>query len=113
MARTKLPDPLARRHLLEAALEPARAKALAEGYLARGREIEAIDFLAKAGDESSLVALENEAVQRGDVFLLRRVAQALGREPGPERWRALADAANRAGRQRDAEAAIRLAAVDV
>lgn len=112
MARTKLPDPLSRRHLLEAALEPARAKALAEGYLARGREIEAIDFLAKAGDEAALVALENEAVARGDVFLLRRVAQALGREPGPERWRALADAANQAGRQRDAESAIRLAAVD-
>ena len=112
MARTKLPDPLARRHLLEAAIEPARAKALAEGYLARGREIEAIEFLAKAGDETALVALEQAAVERGDVFLLRRVALALGREPGSERWRALAGAATRAGRERDAEAAMRLAAVD-
>jgi hypothetical protein len=112
LARTKLPDPLARRHLLEAALEPARAKALADAYLALGREIEAIDFLAKAGAEADLVALETAAVERGDVFLLRRVATALGREAGPERWRALAEAARRAGRLRDAESAVRLAAVD-
>lgn len=113
MARTKLPDPLARRHLLEAALEPVKAQGLADGYLALGREIEAIDFLVKANAEAKLVALEAEAVERGDVFLLRRVAVALGREPGPERWRALAENAARVGRLRDAESAVRLAAVDV
>lgn len=113
MARTKLPDPLARRHLLEAELEPVKAQTLADGYLALGREIEAIDFLVKAKAEAKLVALEAEAVERGDVFLLRRVALALGREPGPERWRALAENASRVGRLRDAESAVRLAAVDV
>ncbi len=112
MARTKLPDPLARRHLLEAALEPEKAKALADAYLALGREIEAIEFLAKAKAEEALVALEATAVERGDVFLLRRVAVALGREPGADRWRALAEAASRAGREHDAESAVRLAAVD-
>lgn len=113
MARTKLPDPLARRHLLEAALEPAKAQALADGYLALGREIEAIDFLVKAKADAKLAALEAEAVERGDVFLLRRVAAAIGREPGPERWRTLADNASHWGRLRDAESAVRLAAVDV
>jgi hypothetical protein len=112
LARTKLPDPLARRHLLEAALEPDKAKVLAEAYLALGREIEAIDFLAKAKADVALALLETTAVERGDVFLLRRVAAALGREPGAERWRALAESAARAGRERDAESALRLAAVD-
>jgi hypothetical protein len=112
LARTKLPDPLARRHLLEAALEANKAKALADAYLALGREIEAIDFLALAKADAELAALEATAVERGDVFLLRRVAVALGREPGAERWRALAAAASRGGRERDAESAVRLAAVD-
>jgi len=112
MARTKLPDPLARRHLLEAKLEPAKARALADGYLALGREIEAIDFLAKADARDALAALETAAIERGDVFLMRRVAAVLGREPGAERWRALADNAARAGRPRDAESVLRLAAVE-
>lgn len=112
MAKSKLPDPLAKRHLLEADLEPAKARALADAYLALGREIEAIDFLKQAKAVDALAALEAAALERGDVFLMRRVAQALGREPSPERWRALAAAAERAGRLRDAEAAVRLAAVD-
>ncbi|MFO0687731.1 MAG: hypothetical protein U0900_03415 [Myxococcota bacterium] len=112
MATSKLPDPLARRHLLEAQLEPAKAKALADAYLALGREIEAIDFLERAKAVDALAALEAAALERGDVFLMRRVAHALGREPSADRWRALAAAAARAGRLRDAEAAMRLAAVD-
>lgn len=112
MARTKLPDPLAKRHLLEAELDPARAKALADGYLALGREIEAIDFLKRAGDVGALEGLEAAAVERGDVFLMRRVEQALGREPASARWKALAAAARDAGRERDAETAARLATVD-
>jgi len=112
LARKKLPDPLARRHLLEADLDPAESRALAESYLALGREIEAIDFLAKAKAEDELASLQAAAIERGDVFLLRRVATALGREPGSESWRALALAATRAGRPRDAETAARLAAVD-
>lgn len=112
MARTKLPDPLARRHLLEAELQPAVARAHADAYLALGREIEAIDFLARAGATDELARLEAAALERGDVFLMRRVAAALGRDPGPEAWRALAAAAQRAGRERDAESAARLAAVD-
>ncbi|MBK7947823.1 MAG: hypothetical protein IPK00_03560 [Deltaproteobacteria bacterium] len=112
MAKSKLPDPLAKRHLLEADLDPAKAKALADGYLALGREIEAIDFLKQAKAIDGLEALEAAALERGDVFLMRKVSQALGRDPSSERWRALAAAAERAGRLRDAESAVRLAAVD-
>ena len=121
MAQAKLPDPLARRHLLEAALEAsldaphiaAKAQGLADRYLQLGREIEAIDFLKQANATAALEALQSAALERGDVFLMRKVAQALGREPGPESWRALAEAARGAGRERDAESAMRLAAVDV
>ena len=112
MARSKLPDPLAKRHLLEAELDSTKARALAEEYLGRGREIEAIDFLAQAGATDAIEALERAALERGDVFLMKKVAQALGREPSPERWRALSEAATRAGRPRDAETAARLATVD-
>lgn len=112
MAQTKLPDPLAKRHLLEAALEPAKARALADAYLALGREIEAVDFLKRAGASDVLASLGRAAIERGDVFLLRRVAQAEGHEPAPEVWRALADRAARGGRERDAETATRLATVD-
>lgn len=112
MARIKLPDPLARRHLLEADLEPARARAIADAYLALSREIEAVDFLARAKATDALEALQAAALERGDVFLMRRVAHALGRDPSRETWRALAAAATRAGRERDAESAARLATVD-
>jgi hypothetical protein len=112
VARLKLPDPLARRHLLEAELEPAKAKALADAYLALSREIEAIDFLKRANAIDGLEALQAAALAGGDVFLMRRVSQALGRDPSRESWRALAEAATRAGRERDAETATRLAAVD-
>jgi hypothetical protein len=113
VAKTKLPDPLAKRHLLEANLEAGKARALGDAYLALGREIEAIDFLQQAGAVDALTALETAAIERGDVFLMRKVAQALGRDPSSERWRALALSASRAGRLRDAESAVRLAAVDV
>lgn len=112
MARSKLPDPLAKRHLLEASLDAGKARALAEGYLSLGREIEAIDFLRQAGATDALESLEQAALERGDVFLMKKAAQALGRDPSPERWRALAEAASRAGRARDAETAARLATVD-
>jgi len=114
----KLPDPLSRRHLLDRALEPAKALALAKRYLEDGREVEAIDFLAvaRAGSNEeareALVSLRDEALERGDVFLMRVSSRALDEEPSQRTWQALADAASRAGRSKDAETAQRLAAVD-
>ena len=112
MAGPKLPDALARRHLLEGDLDPSKAKAYAEAYLEAGREIEAVDFLAKAGARDQLAALQDAAVERGDVFLMRTASRGLEEDPSVARWSALAEAARDAGRARDAETATRLASVD-
>ena len=71
MAKSKIPDPLERRHLLERELPPAQALRLAEAYLAEGRTLEAVDFLRKAEAKDRLAALRAEAVAAGDSFLLR------------------------------------------
>lgn len=112
MAGKKLPDALARRHLLEGELDASKAAAYADAYLEAGQEIDAIDFLAKAGDTGRLAALQDAAVERGDVFLMRAASRGLGDEPSVERWTELAEAARSAGRMRDAESAARLATVD-
>jgi hypothetical protein len=112
LAPTKLPDPLSRRYLLERELDPAKALAYAEAYLEAGREIEAIEFLGRAGARERLEELQAAAIERGDVFLMKAVSAAVGREPSAEVWRELGEAAVRAGRERDAETAARLATVE-
>lgn len=110
MARkTGIPDPLARRHELERALDPARAREIAAAYLAEERELEAIAFLRKAGATSELEQLCQRAVERGDAFLLREACAALGREPERANWEALARAAAAQGRERYAGEASRQA----
>jgi hypothetical protein len=100
VAKPSIPDPLERRHLVERELEPARALAIAEAYLAEERAQEAVAFLARAQATERLEALWRQAVEQGDPFLLRDVAAALGREPDVACWRALAEAAARAGKDR-------------
>jgi hypothetical protein len=100
MAKTAIPDPLERRHLVERQLEPSRALAIAEAYLAAQRSLEAVAFLRKAKAAERLEVLWREAVAAGDAFLLREVAQALGREPSTADWRALSEAAAATGRDR-------------
>ncbi len=107
MAKRVIPDPLERRHLIERSLEPARALAIAEAYLADDRGLEAVAFLARAGATERLEALSRAAVEQGDPFLLREVATALGREPDAASWRALAEAAAGAGKDRYAAEARR------
>lgn len=112
MARSRIPRPLERRHLVERELPPAQALAIAEAYLEEGRRLESVDFLRKAEDPARgerLAALRAEAVAEGDVFLLRAVAGALGEEPDGEEWNALAEAAEAAGKQRYAVEARRQA----
>lgn len=105
--RGPIPDPLARRHELEKALDPARARAIAEAYLAEQRELEAIAFLKKAGESEALEKLCATAVERGDAFLLREACAALGREPERAAWERLARAADTHGRERYASEARR------
>ena len=113
----KLPDPLARRHLLDGTLEASKALAIAKAYLEEDREVEAVDFLAAANADSSdearaaLVTLQEAAVERGDVFLMKITSSGLKEEPSQKTWQALADSATREGRSQDAETATRLATV--
>ena len=100
MAKPTLPNPLERRHLLERALEPARALAIADAYCAEARPLEAVAFLRKAGAQDRLEALVQEAVREGDAFMLREIAQALGRELDAALWGELAGAAAAAGKDR-------------
>jgi len=109
VARRTLPDPLKRRHLLEEALEPARARAIADAYLEAGRTAEAVPFLHKADDRERLEALRDGALEAGDVFLLRSASQALGETPSAAVWARVAEAADAAGKERYAVEARRLA----
>jgi hypothetical protein len=110
MARSKLPDPLARRHLVERELTERQALATAEAYLEAGRTLEAVDFLVKAGADERLEALRAEAVETGDFFLMRALARAVGEAPDRATWLALAEAAEAAGKARYAQDARRQAA---
>lgn len=109
MAKSAIPDPLKRRHLVEEELDPTRALALAEAYLAEGRVVEAVAFLEKADARDQLAAIRDEALEQGDLFLLRAAANALGEEIAAETWSRLADVAEAAGKERYAHEARRLA----
>ncbi len=112
MARKKLPDPLARRHLLEGNLDPAKAAAIGQAYLEADREVEAVDFLARGEQSETLETLRATAIERGDVFLVRLVSGALDEELDAATWRRVGEAARAGGRVRDAETAARLATVE-
>lgn len=103
MAKSPIPDALERRHLVEREIPAERALRIAEAYLEEGREIEALEFLRKAGAIDRLAELRRQAVQRGDAFLLRSVAAAAGSAPTREEWEALARAAASVAKQRYAD----------
>jgi len=111
LAHSKLPDPLARRHLMEGGLDPEKARAYGDAYLEAGREVEAVDFYQMAEAKEPLEALQSQAIERGDVFLMRAASAALGDDPSAATWLQLAEAAAAAGREKDAESAQRLASV--
>jgi hypothetical protein len=110
MAKTKLPDPLRRRHMVEQTMDPARALRIAEAYLEEGRVIESLTFLVKAEARERLESLRDQAVRDGDAFLLREIAVALKEEVDAASWRALADVAEAAGKDCYASEASRQAA---
>jgi len=109
MARSHIPGPLERRHLVERELTPQQAQRIAEAYLAEDRRFEAVDFLRKAGRAERLAELRAEAVETGDAFLLRAVATAQGEPPRAEEWSTLAAHADAAGKGRYAAEARRQA----
>jgi hypothetical protein len=109
MAKSAIPDPLERRHLIERELAPEAALAIAEAYLAEERVWEAIAFLLRAGARDRLYALAEDASRAGDSFLVRELSRALGEEPTSDGWRVTAEAARAAGKERFAAQAQRLA----
>lgn len=97
MGKSSIPNPMVRRHLIEKDLDEPQCLAIADAYLADGRETEAVVFLVKAGADERLSALADQAVAAGDAFLLKAVADASERDMGAERWLELAAAAEAAG----------------
>jgi hypothetical protein len=107
VATRKLPGPIERRHLIERDLTAAQALQYAQAYLEEEQEVDAVAFLAKAGATEQLAALRARAIEAGDGFLLRVVASAMDAPARPEEWKALAEAAAHAGKQRYATEALR------
>ena len=109
MAKSAIPNPLERRHLIEKNLGEAQALAIAEAYLAADRTVEAVDFLAKAQARERLAELRCRAIEAGDVFLLRVIARAMKEPPARAEWGAIANTAAAAGKDRYAAEARRQA----
>jgi hypothetical protein len=98
LAKSKIPGPLERRHLIEKSQDASKSLATAEAYLEAGRAVEALEFLAKAAATERLVELRATALREGDAFLLRSVANAAGLPVTCEEWSSLATAAAEAGK---------------
>ncbi len=109
MGKSKLPGSIERRHLIERELSKAQALRYAEIYLAEGHDLDAIAFLVKAQATDQLDALRGRAIETGDAFLLRAVASETGAPPSAEEWKALAERAERAGKEHYATEALRQA----
>lgn len=109
MARSKTPNPLDRRHLVERQLAPAQAQRVADAYLAEDRPVDALEFLVRAGDTEKLSALRRQAIESGDVFLLRAVARVTQAPAQRDEWISLGAAAEGAGKARYAAEARRWA----
>jgi len=109
MATVRLPDALARRHLIEKELTAAHALRLAEAYLAEERVVEALAFLQKAGATDRLRAIAEQAKLDGDVFLMRQAAALSGEPPSAADWRTVGEAARERGKLRFAADAERQA----
>ena len=107
MAKTLIPNPLKRRHLIEQEIDAAQCLAIADAYEAEGRRFEAVQFLVKAEARERLAALSEAAVAAGDAFLLKQVADAEGSDPGTARWTQLVEVADEKGLARYAEMARR------
>ena len=99
MAQSKIPNPLERRHLLERDLPAAQALALAESYLEEDRPLEAVAFLVLAEADEKLAELVELAVEMGDGFLLRSLADVRRVQVDPDAWLRLAAAADAAGKE--------------
>ncbi len=109
MAKSKIPNAIERRHLIERDLSEAAALRYADAYLEAGRDQDAIEFLVKAEATAALEEMRARAIESGDVFLLRATARATGVSVAREEWQAVGRAASAAGKERYAAEAARQA----
>ncbi len=63
MAKSKIPGPIERRHLIGRDLSAAQALRYAEAYLEEGRDQDAIEFLVKAEAEEQLEAMRRRVAE--------------------------------------------------
>jgi hypothetical protein len=109
LAKSKIPNAIERRHLIDRDLKSAQSLRFAEAYLEEGRDQDAIAFLVKAEAIEQLEAMRTRAIETGDVFLFRSVSSAMGVTSQRDEWRALSEAARAAGRVRYADEAMGMA----
>lgn len=107
MAKSKIPDPLERRHLLEREIDGKLALRIAEAYVEADRAVESLAFFEKAGASEQIEGIGAQAIEAGDAFLFRQVCSSLGREPKAGDWERLAEHAERNGLERYAATAHR------
>jgi hypothetical protein len=67
-------------------------------FLEAGFVYDAVNFYEKAGAKEALTRLLEMARNDGDAFLLRRLCALLGREPNADEWLAVAEQAERQGK---------------
>jgi hypothetical protein len=97
----KIPDALAKReYVFGRKGTPQELRTMAGACLERGWVSDAVDLLARAGDEERLRELVPMAVQEGDVFLLQKITRLLHREPTDEEWAAVGFKAEELGKLR-------------
>lgn len=102
----QLPDAIERRNILYGEKATAEQRInLGDAYLAAGRQLDALEFYARAEHQPGIAKIREVAVAEGNTFLAARLEQ-LGL-PGlsPEQWQSLADNAASRGLELYAEKA--------
>ncbi len=107
MSERVIDNPAKKRNLLYSTkATDADMNAAADGFIARERYEEALEFLERTHDKTLLSRIRDEATERGDTFLLLRVERVSGEEVSTEAWREIAVTASSLGKHYDAYRAL-------
>ena len=113
MASSGTLDCLAKRDLLAARnTAPEKLKARAQAFIEAGMVMDAMRFLAAAGESEKVAEMAENAVEEGDLFLYLQALRELGREPLPDELHKLARSAEARGMLSFAEQAEKMADQD-
>jgi tetratricopeptide (TPR) repeat protein len=109
-----LPNSDVKRRLLhDERTPPETLNELADGYREAGRLGEALECLERTGDETRLGRLREDAVSRGEVFVLAQTERLLEDHVDAKAWRDAAEAALADGRLAHARTAFERAGDEV